>query len=252
MRLLSEQGPLAGRDFPLQKPTMVIGREPSCDIALQENLVSRQHAHLQQSPQGWTVADLGSTNGTFINGQQIAANVATALKPGDRITIGSSVLFLHGEGPQPAPVAQDRRRAGRRPALLMAGAIVLVIVVVGLVILLVSALKPKEKTTTPGGDVLEPLEQIGTALPVPTLIEGIATALPALPTQFEQIATALPIPTQLQGEMTALPVPTQLQQIVTSVPSLEVPKLPMQAMGTPSPGGATTPPASPSGGGVGQ
>jgi pSer/pThr/pTyr-binding forkhead associated (FHA) protein len=231
---------------------MVIGREPTCDITLQENLVSRQHARLQQSPQGWTVTDLGSTNGTFVNGRQIVAQEATPLKPGDRITIGNSILVLQGEAPQGAPVAQDRRRAIPRPALLIAGAIVLVVVVVGLVILLVSALKPKEETTTPGGDILEPLEQIGTALPVPTLIEGIATALPALPTQLEELTTALPVPTVFQGKMTALPVPTQLQQIVTSVPSLEVPKLPMQAMGTPSPAGASAPPAATSGGGVGQ
>jgi pSer/pThr/pTyr-binding forkhead associated (FHA) protein len=252
MRLVIEQGELAGQDFPLQQPTIVIGREPSCDIALQEHLVSRQHARLQQSPQGWMLTDLGSTNGTFVNERQISAGEATPLKPGDRITIGNTILVLQGEASQPAPVAQGRRAAIPRPALLIAGAIVLVIVVVGLVILLVSALRPKEETTTPGGNILEPLEQIGTALPVPTLIEGVATALPALPTQLEELTTALPIPTELEEVTTALPIPTQLQDLVTSMPTLEIPKLPMQALGTPSPPEATAPPASPSSGGVGQ
>ena len=68
----------------------VIGRSRGCEIVLEDAGVSRRHAEIRPSADGWTVEDLGSTNGVLVNGQPIRA--AHALYPGDRVEIGSTEL----------------------------------------------------------------------------------------------------------------------------------------------------------------
>lgn len=68
---------------------LLIGREPSCQVHLDPNLytvVSRRHVVLRPHPQGWQVTDLGSANGTFINGKLIRGSYL--LQRGDRLTLG--------------------------------------------------------------------------------------------------------------------------------------------------------------------
>jgi pSer/pThr/pTyr-binding forkhead associated (FHA) protein len=69
---------------------MTIGRDSSCDIAIDDANVSRKHAQLTQDVVGtWKLSDLNSTNGTLLN----HAPVTTALlRDGDQITIGVTVL----------------------------------------------------------------------------------------------------------------------------------------------------------------
>ena len=78
MRLVVEQGKLAGHGYDLTRSAIVIGRGRECDIILDEQQVSRQHARLQQTAQGWMLVDLGSTNGTQVNGQPLAAHTPRA------------------------------------------------------------------------------------------------------------------------------------------------------------------------------
>ena len=231
MRLVVEQGKLAGHGYDLTRPVIVIGRGQECDIILDEQQVSRQHARLQQTAQGWTLVDLGSTNGTQVNGQQLAAHAPHALQPGDRLALGSAVLSLQQPvASEPAPQASPQRRK-THPALLIGGAVLIAVVLVGVVVGLVLLLQDTEDETAPGG--LDPLDQIEEILPAPTLIEGITTALP-VPTQLEELATSLPIPTDLEDMKTSLPIPTQLEDLVTRLP-IEPPKLPMQTQATPPP-----------------
>jgi len=72
-----------------------IGRSRSCDIVLDDANVSRQHAEVRPRGGGWFVADLGSTNGVAVNGARIEQ--AHALRPGDRIELGTSVLTFELE-----------------------------------------------------------------------------------------------------------------------------------------------------------
>jgi hypothetical protein len=72
-----------------------IGRSRSCDIVLEDANVSRQHAEIRPRGGGWTVADLGSTNGVAVNGEHVER--ARTLKPGDRIEIGTTALTFELE-----------------------------------------------------------------------------------------------------------------------------------------------------------
>ena len=72
--------------------SMVIGRDPECELLLEDTYVSQQHARIFGKNNGWYVEDLGSTNGTFVNEQKLAA--PAMVQPGDRIRIGTTVLEL--------------------------------------------------------------------------------------------------------------------------------------------------------------
>ena len=82
-----------GRDVPLAGDRVVIGRSRECDIRLDDGNVSRRHVELvREGPSEWVLVDLGSTNGTEVNGRKVQRR--TALDGGDRITIGSTELVV--------------------------------------------------------------------------------------------------------------------------------------------------------------
>jgi pSer/pThr/pTyr-binding forkhead associated (FHA) protein len=74
------------------KKTWIIGADPSCDLVLDRPSVSRRHCRLCRRPDGsYTVEDLGSTNGTFVNGRQVVT--LTPVRRQDAVTLGLSVPF---------------------------------------------------------------------------------------------------------------------------------------------------------------
>ena len=68
----------------------VIGRSRDCEIVLDDVGISRRHAELRPQPGGWTIEDLGSTNGVLVNGTQIRA--PQPLAAGDRLELGSTEI----------------------------------------------------------------------------------------------------------------------------------------------------------------
>jgi hypothetical protein len=85
-------GKYQGGEYPLAPAgELVIGRSSDLDMVLIEDMVSRKHAKLTLAPDQITIADLGSTNGTFVNGEKVRRAL---LKEGDRILIGTSILKL--------------------------------------------------------------------------------------------------------------------------------------------------------------
>lgn len=83
--------------YSLQFPRAVgdrftIGRDASCDLAIADMTVSRQHAQLERTPGGWLLSDLESTNGTRVNGWRVRGQVPVG--PGDRVSFGNlEVIF---------------------------------------------------------------------------------------------------------------------------------------------------------------
>jgi pSer/pThr/pTyr-binding forkhead associated (FHA) protein len=64
---------------------MTIGRSRDCEIVIDDPNVSRRHAEIRKTIEGWMVVDLGSTNGVKVNGRRVHEEV---LSPGDEITLG--------------------------------------------------------------------------------------------------------------------------------------------------------------------
>jgi predicted component of type VI protein secretion system len=82
-----------GAIWPL-KPNNNLGAEPGNDLVLHDTLVSGQHARLRWDGTGWWLEDLGSTNGTLVNGQRIAAHTAQKISAGARLQLGDMVFEL--------------------------------------------------------------------------------------------------------------------------------------------------------------
>ena len=83
---------VGGRRLPVPPEGGVIGRSRDCDIVLDDTGVSRRHAELRPSADGWTVTDLGSTNGVRVNGRDVRG--AHPLRAGDRIELGSTEIVF--------------------------------------------------------------------------------------------------------------------------------------------------------------
>jgi DNA-binding winged helix-turn-helix (wHTH) protein len=79
--------------FPLGAGEHLLGRDPACAVWIDSAFVSRRHARLVIDPRGVTIHDLGSHNGTLVNGKRIAS--ACTLADGDEIGIGPARLLLH-------------------------------------------------------------------------------------------------------------------------------------------------------------
>jgi Protein of unknown function (DUF3662)/FHA domain len=81
-----------GRRLPVSPGGATIGRSRDCDIVLDDTGISRRHAEIRPGTRGWTVADLGSTNGVRLNGRALRG--AQPLHPGDRVELGSTEIVF--------------------------------------------------------------------------------------------------------------------------------------------------------------
>ena len=103
-------GKYQGGEFPLRPHReIIIGRSSDLDMVLVEDMVSRKHAKITTDDAVVTIQDLGSTNGTFVNGEKVRK---AELKDGDRILIGTSIIkmvFVEGDATNNAlNVERDR------------------------------------------------------------------------------------------------------------------------------------------------
>ena len=83
--LVVQRGPSAGSRFLLDTEVVSAGRHPDSEIFLDDVTVSRRHAEFRRTPDGFTVADVGSLNGTYVNRDRIDE---VALQGGDEVQIG--------------------------------------------------------------------------------------------------------------------------------------------------------------------
>ncbi len=90
-RLIVKSGGVAGTAYTLETAEIYIGRDVQNDIVITEAEVSRRHARLTRQASAYVLEDLGSTNGTFVNGKRLVAPYT--LRPGDEIRIGPHVVL---------------------------------------------------------------------------------------------------------------------------------------------------------------
>jgi len=98
VRLVVGSGPLVGLAFQLAPPSVVVGRDPEADVSLSEPTVSWKHARLTAHGAAWTIADLGSTNGTRVNGERIEPEREIPIDPGAEIRFGEITVRFEGGG----------------------------------------------------------------------------------------------------------------------------------------------------------
>jgi hypothetical protein len=90
-------GDIAGRTVALVGATVTIGRAPTNDVVVRDDSVSGKHAQLAWFPDGWVVADVGSRNGTTVNGSLVRAEVG--LSHGDEVGTGALTWRFETRGP---------------------------------------------------------------------------------------------------------------------------------------------------------
>lgn len=108
--LVAQEGPLKGERWPINHALMV-GRDPTCDINVQDRQVSRFHARITPTAEGVTVEDLGSKNGTNHNGIELTAPVM--LQDGDLLGIAVAQQFLFLTSDATMPLVEGGLRSGR-------------------------------------------------------------------------------------------------------------------------------------------
>ncbi len=92
-QLVMHSGPTPGKTFPLEGDVLTIGREASNPIAINDAEVSRKHTQLVFQGGKYIVTDLGSTNGTFVNGTRLTGQ--QVLQSGDIISLGEQINLLY-------------------------------------------------------------------------------------------------------------------------------------------------------------
>ena len=85
-------GPMPGKTFPIEEGENILGRDLANEIVISDPEVSRRHARFFIRDENVFVEDLGSTNGTFLNGERISS--PQQLRTGDVITFGESVVLV--------------------------------------------------------------------------------------------------------------------------------------------------------------
>jgi hypothetical protein len=92
-RFVIRSGPVVGKVFPLEAQEIYIGREPTNMIVINDIQVSRRHAKMELRGSAYLIQDLGSTNGTFVNGRRLSGT--QALNPGDTVELGESIVLAY-------------------------------------------------------------------------------------------------------------------------------------------------------------
>jgi len=100
-----QEGPLTGRRVTLSEANYKLGRRAENDLQLDDGMTSGTHAELRGAEDGWQIVDLGSSNGTLLNGERITS---ARLSPGDLVQIGGSRFIFDGDS---APAVAKGRTA---------------------------------------------------------------------------------------------------------------------------------------------
>jgi DNA-binding winged helix-turn-helix (wHTH) protein len=109
--LVVQEGQLAGKRWSLGKPVLTVGRGEECDVVLPDRQVSRNHLRIVRDEMGYAVEDLGSKNGTYVNGAPVRGSVH--LQDGDEIQVALSVRLLFVGAEATLPLTQEMVKVAR-------------------------------------------------------------------------------------------------------------------------------------------
>ena len=123
MTRLEIHGPGNRRNnFELSQSDVSIGRDAKNDVVLDDLRVSRHHAVIRETPEGLTIRDLASGNGTLVNGQPLSANFDLQIDDSDVIKVGNCSIIIHRDKPI-TPSAEFRQMLQRTPGDLLTSSI---------------------------------------------------------------------------------------------------------------------------------
>ncbi|MBA3710299.1 MAG: protein kinase, partial [Planctomycetes bacterium] len=95
-KLVCQSGPTAGHEYPLTKDVTILGRQSACDVQIHDTMSSRAHCQVRRDGKLFSLVDLGSRNGTLLNGKKVSER---QLSFGDRIAVGhAEYLFVKEAG----------------------------------------------------------------------------------------------------------------------------------------------------------
>ena len=111
--LVVQGGPNSGQTIALSGRPLTLGRRPDNDVVIDSDTVSRRHALIMETPDGYVIRDLTSTNGTFVNKKRVGAS-EQLLKHGDmiRLAASQSSLVFRDEGKATRAIEVDSGRTG--------------------------------------------------------------------------------------------------------------------------------------------
>lgn len=92
-QFVMRSGPTPGKVYPLEGPEIIIGRDNTSSLMINDAEVSRKHTRLVWQSLGYVVEDLGSTNGTFVDGQRLTAPYV--LRGGETISLGENIVLVY-------------------------------------------------------------------------------------------------------------------------------------------------------------
>jgi predicted component of type VI protein secretion system len=114
-----------GKQIPIPGEQFLIGRDPQCQLRPASQMVSKQHCAFVIKDERVFLKDFGSTNGTFVNDEQLDANSTKEIKPGDRVKVGPldfSVQFAGGKSSDSTPMPDKLKPVASPSAVKLAAA----------------------------------------------------------------------------------------------------------------------------------
>jgi predicted component of type VI protein secretion system len=98
-QFVMRSGPNPGKVYQLEASEIIVGRDSTSGVAINDGEISRKHAKLSLHGAAYVIQDLGSTNGTFVNGQRLTGT--QVLNPGDSVSFGENISAVYEAASDP-------------------------------------------------------------------------------------------------------------------------------------------------------